>query len=185
MTKSEHPSAVRSRGLLTNALLALLEERSYTEITVTELCDRAGVARKTFYRNFSGKDQVVEDYLDGLCAGFLSGMERMGAYSHEGFAHCIFSFWRPFAAFLKRLDEQGQAHFFQRKFDEMVPLLGRYYPGGGDGPFARYCEAYVAGGCQRLICAWVEGGAVETPEEMARYYAAMRGGESEVWEHDG
>jgi len=38
----------------------LLKESSYNKVTVSDICTRAGVSRKTFYANYSDKQDVVE-----------------------------------------------------------------------------------------------------------------------------
>lgn len=45
-------------------LQELIREKSYDEITITELCQRAGVPRNTFYRYFADKESVLKYLLD-------------------------------------------------------------------------------------------------------------------------
>lgn len=58
----------RRRTLLANSLVALLEEQRYQEITVKDICQRAGIPRRTFYHYFGCKEAVlhavVEDMLN-------------------------------------------------------------------------------------------------------------------------
>ncbi|MBT8488226.1 MAG: TetR/AcrR family transcriptional regulator [Gemmatimonadetes bacterium] len=49
----------RSRRLLKGALSELLGERDYDGITVQEICDRADVARSTFYAHFESKEDLL------------------------------------------------------------------------------------------------------------------------------
>lgn len=49
----------RSRRLLKTALSELLGERDYDAITVQEICDRADVARSTFYTHFESKEDLL------------------------------------------------------------------------------------------------------------------------------
>lgn len=44
------------------ALLTLLKVKSYNAITISELCAQANLSRKTFYKNFSSKEALL-DYL--------------------------------------------------------------------------------------------------------------------------
>ena len=44
---------------LTVALLALLKEKPLADISVSELCDRAGVGRTSFYRNYQEKEDIL------------------------------------------------------------------------------------------------------------------------------
>ncbi|WP_313093539.1 helix-turn-helix domain-containing protein [Streptococcus parasuis] len=41
-------------------LWELLEDKSFEKISVSELVERAGIDRVTFYRNFSNKEEVLK-----------------------------------------------------------------------------------------------------------------------------
>lgn len=43
-----------------------MEEKAYHTITISELADQANVGRKTFYRHFSSKEDVLVAYFDRL-----------------------------------------------------------------------------------------------------------------------
>ena len=49
----------RTRQLLRSALLALLKEKSYEEISVQDIIERADVARSTFYMHYLDKDDLL------------------------------------------------------------------------------------------------------------------------------
>lgn len=51
--------AVRTRGLLAWALMALMHKKSFDEISVQEICGRAGVGRSTFYAHFQDRDELL------------------------------------------------------------------------------------------------------------------------------
>lgn len=48
----------KTRKALLQALRALLSEKSFDDITVTELCERAEIRRVTFYSHFGGKEEL-------------------------------------------------------------------------------------------------------------------------------
>jgi AcrR family transcriptional regulator len=57
----------RTRSLLSNALVALMQEKSMDKITVQEVLDRATVGRSTFYLHYRDKDDLFLCVLkDGL-----------------------------------------------------------------------------------------------------------------------
>ena len=49
----------RTRKFLVNALLELLEERPFSEISVVDICERAMVHRTTFYAHFDDKQALL------------------------------------------------------------------------------------------------------------------------------
>src|SRR6266702_4272359 len=70
----------RTRGLLSNALVALMQEKSIDEITVQEVLDRATVGRSTFYLHYRDKEEVfvcvLEDGMEMWSTGFLRKQEK-------------------------------------------------------------------------------------------------------------
>lgn len=52
---------VRSRAALKTAMLALLEEQNFDEITIRELSARAGTGYATFYRHYESKESLLND----------------------------------------------------------------------------------------------------------------------------
>lgn len=41
------------------AFILLLEEKSFSEITIKEITKKAGVNRSTYYRNFDSKEDII------------------------------------------------------------------------------------------------------------------------------
>jgi AcrR family transcriptional regulator len=60
MFKSQTNSvAIRTQKAISNAFLSLIQECTYEDISVSAICARADVVRKTFYNHFQSKDDVV------------------------------------------------------------------------------------------------------------------------------
>jgi AcrR family transcriptional regulator len=55
---SDDARAVRTRGELASALIALMHEKGFDDISVQEICERAQVGRSTFYAHFQDKDEL-------------------------------------------------------------------------------------------------------------------------------
>lgn len=55
----------RTLKSLSESLLGLIFEKRYGDITVAEVCDKAMVRRATFYRHFSGKDDLLKYVIRG------------------------------------------------------------------------------------------------------------------------
>lgn len=67
----------RSKRHLTDALLGLMEERPYREISVVDICQRAMVHRTTFYAHFADKDDLFRFALQDLMDRFSAGWARL------------------------------------------------------------------------------------------------------------
>ena len=56
----------KTRKLLVEALAQLLEEKSFQELSVTDICRRAMVHRTTFYAHLNDKQELLRYLLEGL-----------------------------------------------------------------------------------------------------------------------
>ena len=63
MNDSNNPSAIRSRKQITGALMSLMEKYPYEEISVKQIVLETDLVRKTFYRNFKSKDDVLRSHI--------------------------------------------------------------------------------------------------------------------------
>ena len=67
MYQGSNKSALLSQKLISEALLRLLEEKSFSEISVSDLCREAQVSRQTFYSLFGTKENVIIYELKNNC----------------------------------------------------------------------------------------------------------------------
>jgi AcrR family transcriptional regulator len=52
----------RTRELLKNALMQLIDEKGYDAVTIQDVADRANVGRTTFYSHYQSKDDLLLDH---------------------------------------------------------------------------------------------------------------------------
>ncbi len=52
-------TAIASQRQLSDAMMRLIREKPYAEITVSELCRTAGISRQTFYTLFTSRENVM------------------------------------------------------------------------------------------------------------------------------
>jgi len=64
------------RSRILDAVAELSAEHGYKAMTISEIVSRAGVARKTLYESYGGKEEV---FLAALGAGFSAAFERIEA----------------------------------------------------------------------------------------------------------
>lgn len=90
--KRELPSQ-QSKEFLTEALLRLMEKKSFQDITVTEIAHTAGVSRLTFYRNFDSKLDILETYLQNSFETYLAELEQTQIKSLKDALALCFCYW--------------------------------------------------------------------------------------------
>ena len=70
MDKREDLRIKKTKAVLEDAFMALLLEKSLEEITVNELCNKAGIRRTTFYKHFNDKFDYIASFAKSLRARF-------------------------------------------------------------------------------------------------------------------
>ena len=55
----------RTKSWILEALIKLMDKKSYSKITVSDICLQAGIARSTFYCNFNSKNELSIEYMKG------------------------------------------------------------------------------------------------------------------------
>jgi AcrR family transcriptional regulator len=68
--EKEDRRAARTREMLIHALLELVEDKHYDQITVQDIVQRANVGRSTFYAHYQSKDDL-------LMSGFEQQLRRL------------------------------------------------------------------------------------------------------------
>lgn len=156
----------RSRRLLGDALLALLEDRDLSAITVRSLTDKADVGYMTFYRHYDSIDALLIDRIHALIEEDISQViaecDRQGMLVVEHvmrFAHLyrtlIFS---PSAARARQRLERLMADIYE-PFIPPDPLMPRDLR-------ARQLAAAII----TLIAWWFEEGRSLPHDTIARLY---------------
>lgn len=73
--------ATRTRQYLREAVMALLLEKTYDDITVREVCERAQVSKNSFYNHYAALSDLVQDcYLQEIIY-FRTPMKRLRDYT--------------------------------------------------------------------------------------------------------
>lgn len=66
MPQKEDLRVKRTKKALADAFMTLLNQKPFDEITINELCDRAGVRRATFYKHYNDKYDFLAAYTRSL-----------------------------------------------------------------------------------------------------------------------
>ena len=168
-------SAVRQREI-EGHFLALIEAKSFDTVTVSELCARAEMPRKAFYRYFDSKEDIVLALIDHTLAGYegyaqsrTSGAQRTVTSELEMF----FDFWcegesrRVLVTIMKNALE---GYLIQRSISfsttEMKSLKKFMSSDSGDMP--KHVMRFVITGLMTVMLSWFKDGCRETSREMAR-----------------
>jgi AcrR family transcriptional regulator len=168
----------RTRDTLGDALVGLMQEKPFDEITVQQVLDRAGVGRSTFYTHYRDKDDLllsdVEDFFE-LIASLLTrrgaSVERV-APVQELFAH-VADAKDLYAAMvasgkMNEVLELGRG-FFARSIEERLRMAHVEME-----PMRLKAQAHaLAGSLFALLDWWLDHGMATEPQAMDRLFHQM------------
>lgn len=150
------------------ALLELMANKEFTDITVTELIKKAGIARASFYRNFDSTidvldyatEKIAERIHEEILPAFISRNERKW---RELLFHLIYELNDP-RRNLANKNPSNRALLFNK----MNALMQKNYSDNMDETNIKqfYQSAACAGAITSTIGFWFDHGKKETPEEL-------------------
>lgn len=164
--------SARHQKQVTESLLELMLKMPYEKITVTQLCQTAGVTRRVFYHLFSGKTGALYALIDHKVLAFESYSEDIPDELLR-----FFRYWREQRRFLDVLWENGMSGLLlERMIDRVLKedFDVRYWLRSNGWP-NHDKEAIIFGftGLMGLVYSWYYTDYRQTPEEMAAVVKQM------------
>ncbi len=175
----------RSKRALRSALVQLMEERGFDNLSVNDLCERADLTRATFYNHFHDKDELLLTLEDEVIADLEIFRVDLACLSLIDLAVAVrtgrplpllvalFDYLREQGDFLHAvLGPGGDIRFGPRLRDCVCTdlvwsvLHDRYRKSSAS--FVGYYVSFYAGAYLGVIMRWIETGMQESSEDMAR-----------------
>jgi AcrR family transcriptional regulator len=156
----------RTRRALHQALIRLILERGWDEISVKDVCEAANVGRSTFYAHFADKDELMTSGFDGLGAYLRAPATRAhGRPAALTFAWPLIVHALEFRPLFRALIGKQSGRLIQRRFRGLVlDLVGEELAGRDLGDLPREATVrFVASGVVEILSWMLEsrGGSAE------------------------
>lgn len=170
------PRIIRSKAAIQQALLNQIAiGRDFESLTVSEIAERAGLTRKTFYARFGSLGQVVESVIIELFSDIASRIDdtmlRIPMTNNSG-SMLVFRAYEAQREILAPLVRHCPTALFIKPVGFVVSnLLRRTIAINDLQPMNEADEAYlvavIASTIHGVLSVWVERGFSESPEQVA------------------
>tara|TARA_B100000497_G_scaffold46268_1_gene53590 strand:- start:4203 stop:4829 length:627 start_codon:yes stop_codon:yes gene_type:complete len=170
------PRIIRSKAAIQQALLNQIAiGRDFESLTVSEIAERAGLTRKTFYARFGSLGQVVESVIIELFSDIASRIDdtmlRIPMTNNTG-SMLVFRAYEAQREILAPLIRHCPTALFIKPVGFVVSnLLRRTIAINDLQPMNEADEAYlvavIASTIHGVLSVWVERGFSESPEQVA------------------
>ena len=166
------------------ALLSLLEKKPFEYITISEICEKAGVNRSTFYLHYENTADLLKEttayVLENFASYFSIDAESVVAqfascdlqdlkFINEKYLHPYLSFikdnQRVFSAVLSQPKAFDSIAIFKRLFDNVFkPILDRFHYSRDE---QNYVMMFYLNGITAIITEWLKDGCQKSIEDIS------------------
>lgn len=168
MNYTKNPTALQSQKWIIETLLELMINMDYDKISVSEICRKAQLDRRTFYRNFDSKNDVLEQYIDKLSIEYMEEFNRVNPTDKYKAALMFFEFWQRYIPFILKIQHCGLSSFMFMKFEKFIKSHQELLIDAQNiNPQIDYIFAYRIGGFWNVMLTWASNNAVIPPAELA------------------
>ena len=158
------------------ALYKLLEVKSFSDIKITEIIDKAGISRATFYRNFNSKEHIVMIKVRNMFVDFHMNMLQLYALDQpEDETIVIGEFFRRIDEEEKLIDTVIKSNLEYLMIEGILQIIDYYKERfyelvKTNKKTEEYTMDIIASSCWTLLSRWHKSGKEETPSRLAKIY---------------
>lgn len=152
---------------ITSALITLLNNKNLNDISISELCDMAGVGRASFYRNFNSKEAILKEYINTI---FLEWTSKIGGNDNKPLNELLYIMFEHFENhrdFYLTLNNRKLIYLIK---DVIIEIFG---PKPDNSKIEAYARAYAAYTLYGWIEVWFQRGMQETAEEIFEMFKSV------------
>ncbi|MFC4098037.1 TetR/AcrR family transcriptional regulator [Paenibacillus xanthanilyticus] len=173
-TKKTDRRILRSRAALREALLALMAEKPFTAISITEIVQLADYNRGTFYANYESKEALLDDVLDELIEKLLQSyrapyenVQVFNVYELPANSVTIFKHFSEHADVYTTLMKSDVLPLLrERMFSALKRITQEELIYEVEGPDRELLAIYSIHALLGLVLYWVEGGFAHSTSYM-------------------
>ncbi len=146
---------------ITDALFNLMKKKEYNNISITEICNKAGTGRMSFYRNFDSKEDIIKKWITNTTDNFLN--ESDISYKKDttkDYFIKLFTHLEKYKTEAYLIYKANLFNLLKNEFDKKLINLHQK-------EYENYKSYFIAGGIFNVYYFWLINGSKENPEELA------------------
>lgn len=166
----------RAQKHFIDALLFLMQKKQFQYITVQELAETAQYDRRTYYRYFDSKGDILRLYCSHILGEMAVMMKCKKTLTFQTGIFAYFAFWEKYIPFLRLLQQNNLLHFLEDEQDELFYYhVGVFVQTGipqqleNSPPMSKYAFYFTSGGLWNTLVHWIKEKPRRSPKEMTKY----------------
>lgn len=168
-SRQKHKKNSFSKQCIMDALLQLMHTKEYDDITITDITERAGVSRMSYYRNYKSKDEILSDYMFHIIKEYALSIAgdfpnlKNGFQSYENILGSL-QYLQKYKDYVLCLKKSNHSEIILKGLDfYMLTITGM---NASNSP-RKYELYYYSGALYNIFLHWIEDGMKEDIEVIA------------------
>ena len=160
-----------SKKWLADSLIRLMQTKPYEDITISEIAANADLARRTFYRAFSSKNDIIAYIFENLVSEYISDLCISGEINMEKLVLVFFGFFEKHREVILIFKRNHLEYFLLQSFNKYLPQirLQTCREKMSDDPEIDKVFMLMSGGAFfNLLMYWIDSDSDITSQELAR-----------------
>lgn len=152
--------SVSSRDKLIQALFKVMHQYPFNDITVTQITQEANLSRKTFYRLYSRKEELITCFFEKQFEKMIKKVEAEQIHDYWTAVQFYFDYWQHQKEFILLLKEHQLLYLFTEYVlnhaqDFFIIIRGQETFQAFQ-PILPYLLSYSVGGMHNMMIHWIE-----------------------------
>lgn len=172
MEKKQDARVRYTKMMIRSSFIELLREKPVAKVSVTELCERAGINRATFYAHYADPSDLLrsieEEFMSELSRWVGPAISARSSGALEETLTAIIEYIGENAAVCSvLLSSSGDANFQAKVVDAVEQPFLSSFSYDGSREEAKYYYTFAADGSVGMIKKWLAGGMKIPPKTLA------------------
>lgn len=146
------------------AFLQLLDKKHYDDISVCEICTKAGVSRMSFYRNFESKEDLTFKGIDRIVKNMTTSIENLNDKNLFNVTKEIFTVAKNYKNAMLSIQDSQISKILK---DTIVTELQEKSPIDYMNKTSKYIPIFFFSSIISVLLEWLNNDTEETADEMA------------------
>lgn len=167
---------LRTKAMMQDALLTLMHEHAFSEITAKDITDQANLNRATFYSHYTSMFDLLDELEDRVLEGFAEILEETEIKKGDNWEYPIIG---KICNHIAMNPQLFQCLFLNPRSDRMAEKLTEIMKQKGrrvraergmepDSSKAEYIHQFIAWGAIGILKQWLAEGMSLSEEEMTK-----------------
>lgn len=164
---------IRVKNSITKALLSLMYKKSFSEISITEIIRDAKVARASFYRNYTSKEDVLLTLVRDALINFreTADYDLSDCYRYTHIKRC-FSYFKVYCNYVLDLCNFGCGEWILKEINNFHEDIAGIMPCNSIEKYKLYV---FVGALYNTAVMWLKDGSRESVEDITAVFCRELG----------